>query len=358
MQRREYDLEELGRTLDRSRMADVIRGIPRQISMAMEPQIPKLANKNYRNAIVAGVGGSALPAEVMIDCFRGQISRPISVHRGYGLPAEFNPEALLLCCSFSGNTEETLDVVRSVPPEAANVVTFGAGGELESVSRERGFPFVRIPLEHEPDNFQPRCATGYFVTLMSRLLGGTCLPDDASAQLATAAKRVDEAEIRPGAEGCALFIANRIPIVYTDEAHTGAVARVGKIKFNENSKRPAFFNALPELNHNEMTGFVHPLGEYCVLYLHDPESDPRIRKRFETMRRVFDLEGIANVVFFDWEMLGSSRMERVLTSLSFLDWCSYTLALISGFDPTPVDLVEKFKREIAAGPAARQVRFE
>ena len=56
---------------------------------------------------------------------------------------------------------------------------------------------------------------------------------------------------------------------------------------------------------------------------------------------------IANVAFRAWEMPGASRAERVFAALMFADWCSYYTALLGGFDPTPVPLVESFKQELS-----------
>jgi hypothetical protein len=38
----------------------------------------------------------------------------------------------------------------------------------------------------------------------------------------------------------------------------------------------------------------------------------------------------------------------VFAALLFADWCSYTLALLDGLDPTPVALVENFKEVLLA----------
>jgi glucose/mannose-6-phosphate isomerase len=153
-------------------------------------------------------------------------------------------------------------------------------------------------------------------------------------------------EVRPEAAEVATWLGDRVPVVYTDDSHLMSVARIAKIKFNENAKRPAFFNAFPELNHNEMIGFTVALGTYAALYLHDPTAPPRVKTRFEVMRDVFARDHIDNVAFRAWDMPGSSRAERVFAALMFADWCSYYTALLQGLDPTPVPLVEIFKQEL------------
>ena len=107
-----------------------------------------------------------------------------------------------------------------------------------------------------------------------------------------------------------------------------SVARIAKIKFNENAKRPAWFNSLPEANHNEMIGFSQALGAFGLLYLHDPDSHPRIQHRFNVLREVFAREGLNHVAFREWEMPGRTRIQKVLAALAFSEWCSYTLALL------------------------------
>ena len=39
--------------------------------------------------------------------------------------------------------------------------------------------------------------------------------------------------------------------------------------------------------------------------------------------------------------------KEVFVILAFADWCSYYVALLGGFDPTPVPLVESFKQELS-----------
>jgi glucose/mannose-6-phosphate isomerase len=145
------------------------------------------------------------------------------------------------------------------------------------------------------------------------------------------------------ADETAAWLADRIPVTYTDESHLLSVARVAKIKFNENAKRPAFFNALPEANHNEMVGFTKALGEFAILYLHDPDSHPRVALRYEALETLFGRSGIRNVAFRRWTMPGGTRVQRVFAALLFAERCAYARALLDGFDPAPVRLVEAFK---------------
>ena len=198
----------------------------------------------------------------------------------------------------------------------------------------------------EPDGFQPRSAVGYFVTFFAQILFKAGILDNPIEDLNSVPAFLRQNDTRTAAEDTALWLKNRIPVIYTDESHLLSVARITKIKFNENSKRPAFFNALPEANHNEMIGFSKAIGEFGLIYFHDPDSHPGVKNRFDVMRKVFEREKLDHLSFTKWEMPGESKIQRVFAALMFADWCSYTLALIDRVDPTPVNLVESFKQEL------------
>lgn len=341
-------LAQLALELDKSNMRDVISRVPMQIEIALREKLPPLQGGSYARVLIAGLGGSASPVEILLDAFAGQLRTPLAAVRDYSLPHRFDDSSLVIVSSFSGNTEEVLSVLAALPADATNVVVVSAGGALTSVAKDRHYPVVHVPVELEPPGFQPRSAVGYFVTLLARLLSLTGAMDDVSSQLAAVPGFLRQLELIPAAEAAALWLGSRIPLVYVDEKHLMSIGRVAKIKFNENSKRPAFFNALPEANHNEMMGFTRPLGEFGILYLRDPDCDSRIEERFEVMRRVFHSEGITNVEFRQWDIPGSTGIEKVFAASSFADWCSYARGLLDGFDPSPVPLVESFKDALVA----------
>jgi glucose/mannose-6-phosphate isomerase len=269
--------------------------------------------------------------------------------RHYSIP-KVGARSLVIACSFSGNTEETLSVVEGLPQDFTNVVVVAAGGRLAELATEKAYPLIQIPVWHEPDEFQPRSAGGYFVTYLVRVLDAINSIDGAMAQLKEVPAFLRELTgVRPAAEDFAMWLENRIPVVYTDEAHLTSIARIAKIKFNENAKRPAFFNALPEANHNEMIGFMRKgLAQFGLVYLHDPASHPRIRERYLVMKKALMQEGLDHLAFREWEIPGATKIQKTFAAIMFADWCSYTLALLDSFDPTPVSLVEKFKDALSS----------
>ena len=347
------DFDALATKFDQNDMASVIQRTPDQIEFALkDPAFPDI-KKNVNRVIVVGMGGSALPADVVADVFARDIGDRLFVTRSYNVPWTVDRNTLVLIMSFSGGTEETLSALQGITKSDAHIVVITAGGKLEEVAADAGYPIIRIPKDREPDGFQPRCATGYFSAYAARVLDRAGLLTAAPETLRAVATFLRTLDVKPAAKQFAEWLGNRIPLIYTDQMHENSIARIAKIKVNENAKRPAFYNVLPEANHNEMIGLSGAGGDFGLLYLRNPSSHERIQKRYAVMREVFETRGLNHVGFADWDLPGKTHADRVFAGLAFADWWSYYLALLGGVNPTPVALVEDFKETLnqqAAGP--------
>ncbi len=119
---------------------------------------------------------------------------------------------------------------------------------------------------------------------------------------------------------------------------------------NETGKIPAFSNVFPELNHNEMTGFDRKgktkdlSGKFCFIFLSDNADHPQNRKRFEVTKRLYEERGL---VVHSLPLQGTTRSEKIFSSLLLADWVAYHTALQYGVEPEQVPMVEEFKKLIA-----------
>jgi glucose/mannose-6-phosphate isomerase len=343
------NLELLASRHDKFNMAGVIERLPGQIEYALsDPNFPNIRNLSYGNVIIAGMGGSALPVEVLEAAFYNRLRTPIDVCRNYSCRTKITSMTLAIASSFSGNTEETISAMENIAELGAHMSVIAAGGILEKLAVERGYPLVRIPYKREGEGFQPRSATGYMVTYFARMLYEAGVLENPLHELSTLPAFLRSLSIRAEAEDTARWFADRTPVIYTDEIFARSIARIFKIKLNENAKRPAFYYSLPEANHNEMIGLSNRNKDerYAVLYLKDTASNENIHLRFEVMKELFAECGIGHVDFREWSLPGSTNLEKIFAGLMFGDWCAYTAALLSGRDPSPVDLVEDFKSRL------------
>ncbi len=125
----------------------------------------------------------------------------------------------------------------------------------------------------------------------------------------------------------------------------GFVAMKWKIGFNENAKNLAFAYQFPEFNHNEFLGWMHPVDKpFKVIELQSDLDRPEIGRRFEISNRLLSGK-LPNPIIVKAQ--GETRLQQMLWTVALGDFVSAYLAFLNGIDPTPVELIEKLKKELA-----------
>ncbi|TDJ24642.1 MAG: hypothetical protein E2O60_02835 [Gammaproteobacteria bacterium] len=334
----------------RDSMATAIAGLGNQIRFALaDTTLAQLPDYDFDSIEVGAMGGSALAWDVLNETMGHKLNGALRIHRDYSL-TQVSPDSLGIACSISGNTEETLAAYEMMREQCKCVIAITAGGELAKRAESDSVELIRVPLENEPSDFQPRNSVGYLLTYGARLLQATGIGANLVGEIEAAVIDYDNHcdGIEDRAKETAQWINGNIPIVYSSASLFNSLARTMKIKFNENAKYPAFAGALPEINHNEMIGFESDIGTgFRIIYLSDPGDSDAVRNRFSTMSRLFEERNITHVQTRKIDLSGDTRLGRVLGGISFGDWCSYHLAILRRVDPTPVDFIEDFKAELA-----------
>ena len=108
--------------------------------------------------VVAGMGGSAIGGALARAAMGDHASRPIFITRAYGLPPWTTPDTMVLCASYSGETEETLACYESAGALGAKRTVVTTGGRLAEMARADGVPVIPLP-----GGFQPRAAVAYMI---------------------------------------------------------------------------------------------------------------------------------------------------------------------------------------------------
>ncbi|HUY85068.1 MAG TPA: bifunctional phosphoglucose/phosphomannose isomerase [Candidatus Dormibacteraeota bacterium] len=300
--------------------------------------------KGIANVVLAGMGGSALPA-VYLRSWPGT-SVPFDIVRDYELPEYVDEKTLFISSSYSGNTEETLAALREAEAKKAQIVVLSAGGQLADYAREKEYPLLTIP-----GGIQPRMCSFYFLAGLIQILeplglvkkGVLAELRDAGAWLKdqTAAWRPEAPTKNNPAKQLALELVGKSVVMYSGPKLFPA-ANKWKICFNENAKNVAWVNQYPEFNHNEFIGWSsHPVEKpYAVVEIRSNLENERVQKRFVVSERLLSGKRPAPQVV---EPQGDTLLKQLLWTSNLGDFVSLYVALLNGLNPTPVDLVEKLK---------------
>jgi glucose/mannose-6-phosphate isomerase len=318
-------------------MYEIIKNFNKQFEY--QPQIEgSLSLDGVRNFIAVGMGGSHLAADILNSY---DPSFNILVHKNYGLPSlpeETLKQSLIVLNSYSGNTEEVIDSFYLVLEKKLKMVSITYNGKLLELSKEHNIPFVKLP---EP-KVQPRLALGFHTKALLKILN----KEKELKEISELVYLLQPEEFEEQGRDLAQKIKNKIPIIYASEKNQ-AIAYIWKIKFNETSKIPAFYNVFPELNHNEMTSFdvketTRNLSQnFIFLILFDEEDHPKIQKRMKILKKLYEERNLKVEIS---KLEGQNRFHKIFSSLILADWTSYYLAKEYGVEPEEVPMVEEFKK--------------
>lgn len=318
-------------------LQNILKNFPEQFNW--QPEIKNGANLRLgENIILAGMGGSALTAGIISICLP-QLS--LIIHRDYGLPLLSSAKlkkSLIIASSYSGNTAETLDAFRIALNQNLSLAAIASGGELLELAKKHNCPYIELP----QNNIEPRFVLGYSLLALLKILDQPQALKEAF--LLSGLLYLSDAQTK--GQALAEKLQNRIPVIYSS-AINQPLSYVWKIKFNETAKIPAFINVLPELNHNEMTGFdtqgqtKELTQKFHFIFLQDETDHPQIIKRMDLLKNILERQEFKVEVA---PLRGETILHKIFDSILIADWTSFYLAEFYGNDPMATPLVEEFKK--------------
>jgi glucose/mannose-6-phosphate isomerase len=298
--------------------------------------------------VVAGMGGSAIGGALARAALGDHASRPIFVTRAYGLPTWTTPDTMVLCASYSGETEETLACYESAGALGARRTVATTGGRLAEMARADGVPVIPLP-----GGFQPRAAVAYMTVAALEVAALCGAGPRLTSEIDVAASHTEQlvAEWGPDApeDSLAKELARGLhgttPVI-AGAGLTTPIAYRWKTQINENAKQPAFMHELPELDHNEIAGWqgAQDVGRFSAVFLDDSDAHPRVKARMDLTERAVAPNASA---CFRCETRGQTAIERVISLVLLGDLVSIYLAALRGVDPGPVKAIEDLKAALA-----------
>jgi|SRR3989344_1045448 len=313
-------------------MQDAIKNFAAQFAFQ-----PKLKNAKrlsvYKHYLLLGMGGSHLAADVALAA---KPDLPLLIHSDYGLPALSVKDlkaSMIIASSYSGNTEEVLDGFEQARKRRLSTMAIAVGGELIARAQKYHRPYILLP----DTGIQPRSALGFSLIALMAVMN----KKRELRQLQQLAKTLKPTALESSGRALATRLQNSIPIIYSSRRNQ-SLAYNWKIKFNETGKIPAFYNVLPELNHNEMTGFSAALSDrFYFLFIKDSGDHPRVRQRLAILERLYRDRGLRVEVL---ALAGKNVYEKIFRSLVLADWVALHTAAQYGLESEQVPMVEEFKR--------------
>jgi len=349
----DLDNPEVYKRLDPAGMRERIRELPQQCLKAWQQALSFKLPRSYSNidrVVILGMGGSAIGGDLLNSLASLESKTPISVSRDYNLPQFVDSKTLAIASSYSGMTEETLSAFNQALATPAKKLVITTGGKLKAIAEQNKIPVLTIDYKAPP-----RAALAHsFVTLLGicQNLGVVSDKSNDVAEMAQVLRDLQTTidENRPlqsnPAKQLATKLRSHLAVIY-GAGFVSTAAQRWKTQINENSKAWAFYEILPELNHNATVGYEFPADfaeRLFVVFLRSPRLNPRTLVRYKLTAEMLSN---AKVSYEIVDARGESALSQMMSLVYFGDWVSYYLALLNETDPSPVKIIDFLKKRLA-----------
>lgn len=325
-------------------MLTLIQAFPNHITDALaicQKTVLKPANLPLHNVLITGLGGSGIGGTIVADMLARVSTVPIQVNKDYHIPAYINKHSLVIACSYSGNTEETLMAMAESLEAGAQVAVITGGGMMAARANEAGLNKIVVP-----GGNPPRSMLGYALVALLHYANHYGLgAENATEELAAAAKMLlnEQEAMKAQAGQLAKNLKGKTFAVYAATG-MGGVATRWRQQLNENSKMPGWDAEVPEMNHNELVGWAGGTNNHAAIFLRTNYDYSRNQHRMEISRQL--VEANTPHVFELWAKQGSLIAEA-LYLIAYGDWVSYYLSELNQVDIMDIKVIDYLKSELS-----------
>lgn len=326
---------------DSQQMYKVYDNWPEIAKNAYDLNLKSIEYTNVNNIIFCGMGGSGAIGDIFASIL-SKTSIHVSVVKGYVLPKTIDQNSLVVITSVSGNTVETLTVLKQAKDLNCKIIAFSSGGEIEKYCIKNEIEYRKIQKIHSP-----RAAfTSYLYSILKTL--NSVIPitkdeiNDSIKQLEITRDLISSNNLNKN--NISLNLAEwieGIPIIYYPFGLQSSAIRF-KNSLQENSKKHAMVEDIVESCHNgivswEKSSIVQPI-------LLQGENDfVKTKERWKIIKEYFDCNKIMYKEIFS---IKGSILSKIINLIYVLDYASIYLAVKYKIDPSPVNSIDFIKSQL------------
>ncbi len=272
---------------------------------------------DFNHIVISGLGGSGISGRIIKSYYADKINIPIEAVSDYQLPKFVNNKTLVILCSYSGNTEETISAYNDATNKGATKLVLTVGGKIAELANNDG-----TQVYNAVGGYQPRVAFGYPITylflIFSELLGLNEAADLESIKALVS--NADDYKRRSLniKNHFSETIKSKYVIIASPDMEAIAIRFAQQVQ--ENAKLEAFVVVIPEANHNVIETYYEKWDSNYIML--NSGSNPRINLRFHFIKELLNSYGS---IVFEMETK-AANMSHIYDTVFLLDWVSLQIA--------------------------------
>ena len=293
------------------------------------------------NIVFAGMGGSGAIGN-FLSSILSNTDIHLSITKGYHLPKTVDSKTLVITTSISGDTDETLSVLKSAQRTDCKIIAFSSGGKMESLCLKNSIEYRKIPMIHSPR----ASFTTYLYSILKIL--ESFIPvskneiNESIQKMDKICNKISSSNMTES--NPALSLAewiDGIPLIYYPWGLESAAIRF-KNSLQENSKIHAIAEDVVEACHNGIVSWE--IGSNVVpILLRGTNDYIKTKERWEILKEYFDLAKISYKEIFSVE---GSILSKLINLIYLLDYSTVYFSVKRQVNPSTIDSIRFVKERL------------
>jgi len=327
--------------IDKSRMYETYERWPVIAKDSWEENIDEIDVANIDHIVFTGMGGSGTISDVMKGIFSKE-NIHVNITKGYVLPKTVDADTLIVATSVSGNTDETLSILKQANESDAKIAAFSAGGKIEEFCKNNDIFFKKIPIEHSPR----ASFTKFLFIILNVLKKLTPISDEDVAEAITSLEETQKKinTSNTGTDNISLKIAKWIkhtPVIYYPNG-LNAVATRFKNSLQENSKIHVVAEEVLEVCHNGIVVWDKE-SNFQPILVRGEDDHKKTKERWDIIKEFFKSH---NIEFLEINSVKGSILTKIINLIYVADFATIYHAVLNGVDPSPVLAIDYIKKRL------------
>jgi glucose/mannose-6-phosphate isomerase len=308
---------------------------------SFESQKDTVNFENIEHIVFGGMGGSG----AIGDMFASILSKTkihVNVVKGYVLPETVNSNTLVVITSVSGNTSETLTLLKSAKKIGTKIIAFSSGGKIQEYCIKNNIKYIVVPKFHSPRATFP----SFLYTMLKVLYQTLKIKEDniidSIEELKILQRKINSLNLTE--DNTSLNLANSIksiPIIYYPYGLQSASIRF-KNSLQENTKMHAASEDVIEASHNGVVSWGKK-SDVIPILIRGSEDHIKTKERFEILKEFFITKKIKCEEIISIE---GNILSKLITLIYLLDYATIYKAVMDNTDPTPVNPINFIKNKL------------
>ena len=297
--------------------------------------------ENIEHIVFGGMGGSGAIGD-MFESILSKTKIHVNVVKGYVLPETVNSNTLVIIVSVSGNTIETISLLKSAKKIGTKIIAFSSGGKIQEYCIKNNIKHILVPKFHSPRATFP----SFLYTMLKVLYKTLKIKEDnirdSIKKLEILQKKINSLNLTES--NASLNLAKSIkliPIIYYPFGLQSASIRF-KNSLQENAKMHAACEDVIEASHNGIVSWEKK-SDVMPILIRGSEDHIKTKERYEILKEFFIKKKIKYEEIISVE---GNILSKLITLIYLLDYATIYKAVIEKIDPSPVKSIEFIKKNI------------